>query len=201
MRDTYQIFVSCAGIAVGAAFVWFVVRWFSPRPETGDANRVVRWVLYNFSSFGRGNRIQQSSRWEKALYGSALLLTVAGVVLVLSPFARFLANLENYSHFEASVGTEVFRSFGGLILILVGHFLMNWAVRGWGGVGIVPAPDGTRKQLMASANRSAAPTGNLAWDIEAVRQVESRQPEKPSGDQSSSSSSSSSGSASTAQAG
>ncbi len=198
MRDPYQIVVLCAGIALGAAFVWFVVRWFSPRPETGDANRVVRWVLYNFSSSLRGNHYQPIPRSQRALYFTALLLTGVGLALVLSPLARFLANLENYDHFEAPAGPEVFRAFGGLILTLVGRFLMNWACRRWSGVGIVPAPDGTRKKLMASANRSAAPTGNLAWDIEAVRQVENQQPE-PADDQSSSSSSSAS--ASTAQAG
>jgi hypothetical protein len=56
--------------------------------------------------------------------------------------------------------------------MLLGRFLMSWAARGWGSVGIVPEPDGTRTKLMASANSGGGPIRNLPWDVEAVGQIE-----------------------------
>ena len=165
--------MAVAGIAAGAAFVWFVVRWLSPRPTTSDGNRIVRWTLYNFASSFRRTRLQPGSRSEKALYYCALLLTGVGLVLVLSPLARLLGNLGNYDHFEAPAGAEVYRGFGGLILTLVGRFVMNWAALGWRSVAFVSEPEATTKKLVAAANNSGGPVRNVTWDLEAVRQIES----------------------------
>jgi hypothetical protein len=183
MRDAYQILVAGLGFVVGATFIWVVVRWFSPRYNSGDGSPLGRWVLYNFARSFRGTRYQLVPPQQKPLYYVALALTGVGLVLVLSPFARLLANLGNEGHFEGTVGDEVFRGFGGLVLTIVGRFLMNLAARGWRNVGIVPEPESTRRKLVASVHSGEGLVSTVPWDVEAVRKVEvDRQSSEASGD-------------------
>jgi hypothetical protein len=172
MRDVYQILVSGLGVVVGATFIWLVVRWFSPRLNSADGSPLIRWILYNFArSFGNTHN-QPPPAARKPFYYAALALTGVGFVFVLSPFARLLANLGNDGHFEGTVGDEVFRGFGGLILMIVGRFLMNLAAWGWESVGIVPEPESTQRKLGASVHSGAGIVSNVPWDVEAVRKVE-----------------------------
>jgi hypothetical protein len=172
MSDGWRILVSVAGVAAGAAFIGMVVRWFNPRLRSADGNRVGRWVLHNFAHWSRSRPDGPLPPARKPLYYAALALTGLGLVLVLSPFAKLLANLGNEGHFEGSVEGEVFRGFGGLILTMVGRFLMGLAARGWKNVGFVPEPKSTNQKLVAAAHNRDKPVQNLPWDVEAVRHAE-----------------------------
>jgi hypothetical protein len=109
---------------------------------------------------------------RKPFYYAALALTGVGLVLAFSPFARLLANLGNDGHFEGNVAGEVVRGFGGLILMIIGRFLMNLAGKGWVSVGIVPEPEATQRKLVASVQSGAGVASSVPWDVEAVRKVE-----------------------------
>ena len=84
---------------------------------------------------------------RKALYYGGMALTGIGLLLFLSTFVTFMANFGNFDNFDAQARSEGFRAFGGMVLMMIGGFMMNVGAKGWAGSGIVLDPEKGRKDV------------------------------------------------------
>lgn len=82
---------------------------------------------------------------RKALYYSGIAVTTTGMLSFLCAFITFslrttsilFANFGNFTQFDSSRPTETFREFcaggaiGGMLLAIIGGFLVSVGARGW----------------------------------------------------------------------
>ena len=66
---------------------------------------------------------------RKALYYGGMALIGVGLLLFLSTFVTFMANFGNFDNFEDQAKSEGFRAFGGIVLMMIGGFLMMVGAR------------------------------------------------------------------------
>ena len=157
--------------AVAAVLVWVAVRLVN-RPYDNSRGDFVRWLLYNAARSMKGARDGQVAREGQMLYSSGLALMGVGLVLMFGTFATLIAGFSTIGSFEGNALVEVFRAFGGLLLVMIGRFLLHVAVNGWTGFGIIRysawAMKNGRRQMATSANKDQL----AAWDLDAVRRIE-----------------------------
>jgi hypothetical protein len=73
---------------------------------------------------------------RKALYYGGMALMGLGLLLFLSTFVTFMANFGNFDNFEGRARSEGFRAIGGMVLMMLGAFLVNVGAKGWAGSGV-----------------------------------------------------------------
>lgn len=84
---------------------------------------------------------------RKLLYYAGIALSVIGILLFLSTFVSFLANFGNFNNFDAQVRSVGYRTFGGMVLIIVGGFLARAAALGLAGSGVILDPKRAREDV------------------------------------------------------
>jgi hypothetical protein len=74
-------------------------------------------------------------------------MMVVGAVSFLSTFVTFATNFGNFSNFEANAKSDMFRAFGGMVLMMAGGFVRGIGARGLAGSGVVLDPEKARQEL------------------------------------------------------
>ncbi len=112
---------------------------------------------------------------RKGLYYAGMVVSGIGALLFLSTFVSFMANFGNFEHFEDRARSEGFRAFGGMILIIIGSFLMGVGAKGWAGSGVVLNPDQARKDVEPWSRMAGGVVQDALSEVEVVKNLGSRQ--------------------------
>jgi RNA polymerase subunit RPABC4/transcription elongation factor Spt4 len=111
---------------------------------------------------------------RKALYYGGMILTGIGLLLFLSTFVTHLVNFGNFDHFEDRVQGMGFRAFGGMVLMVVGGFMMNVGAKGWSGSGVVLDPEKARKDVEPWSRMSGGVLSDALSEVEVVQKIGDR---------------------------
>lgn len=84
---------------------------------------------------------------RKGLFYFGTVLMVIGVLSFLSTFVTFAIHFGDFSNFAANAKSDMFRAFGGMVLIVIGTVLRGVGARGLAGSGVVLDPEGARRDL------------------------------------------------------
>jgi hypothetical protein len=106
---------------------------------------------------------------RKALYYGGMALVGIGLLLFLSTFVTFMANFGNFDDFDARAKSEGFRAFGGMILTMIGLFMMNVGAKGWAGSGIVLDPEKGRKDIEPWSRMGGGIFQDALSEVEALK--------------------------------
>lgn len=90
---------------------------------------------------------KQISEERKTAYYLGMVLMVVGGLLFFSVFITGAMNFGNFSNFEASARSSMFRAFGGMALLIVGGIIRGIGARGLAGSGVVLDPEKARQEL------------------------------------------------------
>lgn len=111
---------------------------------------------------------------RKSLYYLGMILSGVGLLLFLSTFVTFMANFGNFDNFEARARSEGFRALGGMILLMIGGFLMNVGAKGWAGSGIVLDPEKGRKDMEPWSRMGGGMVQDALSEVEVVKKIGDR---------------------------
>jgi RNA polymerase subunit RPABC4/transcription elongation factor Spt4 len=111
---------------------------------------------------------------RKALYYGGLALTGIGLLLFLSTFVTFMANFGNFDNFEDRAKSDGFRAIGGMVLMIIGGFMMNVGAKGWAGSGVVLDPEKARKDVEPWSRMGGGVVQDALSEVEAVKKIENR---------------------------
>lgn len=90
---------------------------------------------------------RQISEGRKFAYYVGTGMMVVGAISFLSTFITFAANFGDFSTFEANAKSDMFRAFGGMVLMIAGGFVRGIGARGLAGSGVVLDPEKARQEL------------------------------------------------------
>ena len=76
-----------------------------------------------------------------------MVITGIGVVMFLSTFVSAAMNFGNFDDFDGQARSQMFRAFGGMILIAIGQVIRGIGARGLAGSGVVLDPEKAREDL------------------------------------------------------
>lgn len=111
---------------------------------------------------------------RKAIYYAGMVLTGIGVLLFLSTFVTFLANFGNFEDFAGQAKSDGLRAFGGMVVMIIGGFLMNVGAKGWAGSGIVLDPEQSRKDVEPWARMGGGVVQDALSEVEVIKKIEDR---------------------------
>ncbi len=74
-------------------------------------------------------------------------LMVIGLLLFLSTFVTFAMHFGDFSNFDSHAKSDMFRAFGGMILLIAGSMVRQIGARGLAGSGVVLDPEKAREEL------------------------------------------------------
>ncbi len=84
---------------------------------------------------------------RKSLYYFGMALMAIGFILFLSTFVTFAARFGDFTDFNQRGRSEMFRSVGGIVLLIVGGILRTIGARGVAGSGLKLDPAQARSEL------------------------------------------------------
>ncbi len=119
-----------------------------------------------------GKYNKQISPERKSLYYWGMALTGIGLLMFLSTFVTFMANFGNFDHFESRARSEGFRSFGGMILMMIGGFMMNVAKMGLAGSGILLDPEKARTDVEPWSRLQGGVIQDALSEVDVVKKLE-----------------------------
>jgi RNA polymerase subunit RPABC4/transcription elongation factor Spt4 len=111
---------------------------------------------------------------RKALYYGGMALIGIGLLLFLSTFFTFMANFGNFDNFEGRAQSEGARALGGMVLMVIGGFMMNVGARGWAGSGVVLDPEQARKDVEPWSRMGGGIVQDALSEVEVVKKLENR---------------------------
>jgi hypothetical protein len=111
---------------------------------------------------------------RRALYYVGMALIGIGLLLFLSTFVTFLANFGNFDNFEGRAKSEGFRAFGGMVLMMIGGFMMNVGAKGWAGSGVVLDPERGRKDVEPWSRMGGGMVQDALSEVEVVKKIGDR---------------------------
>ena len=111
---------------------------------------------------------------RKALYYGGLALTGLGILLFLSTFVTFMANFGNFDNFEGRARSDGFRAFGGMILIIIGSFMMNVGSKGGAVSGIELDPEQSLTDVEPWSRLGGGLSHEDLTEVEVVKKIEGR---------------------------
>lgn len=111
---------------------------------------------------------------RKALYYGGIALIAIGFLLFLSTFVTFLANFGNFDNFAGRGQSEGLRALGGMVLIIIGGFLMNIGAKGWAGSGLLLDPEKARQDVEPWSRMGGGVVQDALSEVEVVRKLENR---------------------------
>jgi RNA polymerase subunit RPABC4/transcription elongation factor Spt4 len=111
---------------------------------------------------------------RKTLYYGGMALIGIGLLLFLSTFVTFMANFGNFDNFEGRAQSEGFRAFGGMLLMMIGGFLMNVGAKGWAGSGVVLDPEKARKDVEPWSRLGGGVVQDALSEVEVVKKIQDR---------------------------
>ncbi len=97
---------------------------------------------------------------RKTLYFVGMGLSALGILLFLSTFVTFLWHFGDFTNFNARARSGGFRSFGGIVLIMLGGVLCGIAKRGVAGSGVVLDPERAREDMEPWSRMSGGMIGD-----------------------------------------
>lgn len=74
-------------------------------------------------------------------------LMVIGLLLFLSTFVTFIADIGDFDNFEGQMKSSAIRAFGGMGLLILGGIVRGIGARGLAGSGIILDPEQARDEL------------------------------------------------------
>ena len=116
---------------------------------------------------------------RKALYYGGMVLIGIGLLLFLSVFVTFMANFGNFDNFEGRARSEGFRAFGGMILMMIGGFMMNVGSKGLAGSGVVLDPEEGRKDLEPWSRMGGGMIQDALSEVEVAKKLGERLDQPP----------------------
>jgi hypothetical protein len=111
---------------------------------------------------------------RRALYYTGMALALLGLLLFLSTFVTSAANFGNFDDFEGRARSEGLRAIGGMVLIMIGVFLMSVGARGWAGSGMVLDPERARRDVEPWSRLGGGVLQDALSEVEIVKKVEGR---------------------------
>jgi hypothetical protein len=111
---------------------------------------------------------------RKALYYGGMVLMGIGLLLFLSVFVTFLANFGNFDNFEGRAKSEGFRAIGGIVLMMIGGFVMKVGAKGWAGSGLVFDPEKGRKDVEPWSRMGGGILNDALSEVEVVKKIGDR---------------------------
>lgn len=111
---------------------------------------------------------------RRALYYGGMIMIGVGLLLFLSTFVTFQANFGNFENFEGRARSEMSRAFGGIILIMIGGFLMNIGAKGWSGSGVILDPEQARKDVEPWSRMGGGVVQDALSEMDVVKKIEDR---------------------------
>jgi RNA polymerase subunit RPABC4/transcription elongation factor Spt4 len=97
-----------------------------------------------------------------------------GLLLFLSTFVTFIANFGNFDDFDNQAKSDGFRAIGGMVLMMIGAFIMNVGAKGWAGSGVVLDPEKARKDVEPWSRLSGGVIQDTLSEVELVKKLEDR---------------------------
>lgn len=89
----------------------------------------------------------QISGGRKAAYYGGMVIIAIGFVLFLSAIPVMMSGGMNFAQAQSSMGTSIFLSFGGIVVIIIGNLIRGVGARGLAGSGLKLDPEQARKDL------------------------------------------------------
>ncbi len=89
----------------------------------------------------------QISPERKTAYYAGTAIAAFGLLMFLSVFVTHALNFGNFQDFDGQVRSSMFRSIGGMVLMMVGQGIRAVGARGFAGSGVILDPDRARKEL------------------------------------------------------
>jgi hypothetical protein len=117
---------------------------------------------------------RQISPERKTVYYVGMALVGIGLLLFLSVFVTFMANFGNFDNFEGRARSEGFRAFGGVILMMIGGFLMNVGAKGLSGSGVVLDPEKAREDVEPWSRMAGGMVDDAISEIELAKKLGER---------------------------
>jgi hypothetical protein len=111
---------------------------------------------------------------RKALYYVGMGLAGVGLLLFLSTFITSIGNFGNFDDFEGRARSEGFRAIGGMVLIMIGVFLMSVGARGWAGSGVILDPEKARRDVEPWSRLGGGVLQDALSEVDVVKKVEGR---------------------------
>lgn len=90
---------------------------------------------------------KQISQGRKGAYYFGMGLMILGGILFASTFVTFAMNFGDFSNFEANAKSDMFRVFGGMVLVIAGGIVRGIGARGLAGSGTILDPEKAREDL------------------------------------------------------
>ena len=84
---------------------------------------------------------------RKIAYYLGMVLMILGGILFASTFVTFFMHSGDFSNFKSDANSAMFRSFGGMALVIVGQIIRRVGARGLAGSGVVLDPEKARQEL------------------------------------------------------
>ncbi|HZW02926.1 MAG TPA: hypothetical protein VFF68_03295, partial [Anaerolineaceae bacterium] len=94
----------------------------------------------------RGPR-RDFSEARKGIYYLGIALIAIGVVSFLSVFVSAIRTMGDFGNFGGTMQSVGVRSFGGILMVIVGSVLMRVGARGVAGSGIILDPKRSREDM------------------------------------------------------
>jgi hypothetical protein len=109
---------------------------------------------------------------RKTLYYAGMGVAGLGFLLFLSTFFTSALNFGNFDHFEERARSEGLRAITGMVLIIVGMFLLKVGAKGWAGSGVILDPKKAREEVEPWSRMAGGMAQDALSEIEVVKKVE-----------------------------
>lgn len=84
---------------------------------------------------------------RKTAYYVGTAIAAFGMLMFLSVFVTHAFNFGNFENFDGQVRSSMFRSIGGMVLMMIGMGMRAVGARGLAGSGVILDPARARKEL------------------------------------------------------
>ncbi|HEY1380209.1 MAG TPA: zinc ribbon domain-containing protein [Gemmataceae bacterium] len=115
---------------------------------------------------------------RRQLYYAGMAVTAVGFLLFLSNFC--IMPLRMGQGFPDNPGGEMFgfaaRAVGGMVLLIVGSFMMAIGARGWAGSGMILNPRQARKDVEPWARTAGGVLGDALEEVGPLKKMTEQQP-------------------------
>ncbi len=111
---------------------------------------------------------------RRTVYYMGMGLIAFGLLLFFSTFLSAAMNFGNFDDFEGRTQSMMFRSFGGMALMMLGGFLMRLGTHGLAGSGVILDPQKARKDLEPWNRMAGGMVDDAIDEIELAKKLEKK---------------------------
>jgi hypothetical protein len=97
---------------------------------------------------------------RKTVYYVGTAMSIVGLLMFLSVFFTFAMNFGDFGNFDAQVRSSMFRTVGGIVLLIAGGAVRNIGARGLAGSGVLLDPERARGELKPYSRMAGGMVGD-----------------------------------------